>query len=75
MGYINKNQQAQNICITFAQRRTNVFDVGPALYKCCTNVLCLLGIIYINLREHGYSGMSGQRGLELTMMFRQINCI
>ena len=25
------------------QRRPNVFDVGPALYKCYTNVLCLLG--------------------------------
>ena len=34
----------QNICITFVQRRPNVFDVGPALFKCYTNVLCLLGI-------------------------------
>ena len=25
------------------QRRPNVFDVGPALYKCYTNVLCSLG--------------------------------
>ena len=33
----------QNICITFMQRRLNVFDVGPTLYKCYTNVLCLLG--------------------------------
>ena len=36
-------QQTQNICITFVQRRPNVFDVGPTLYKCHTNVLCLLG--------------------------------
>ena len=36
-------QQTQNICITFAQRRPNVFDIGPKLYKCYTNVLCLLG--------------------------------
>ena len=35
-------QQAQNICITFTQRRPNVFDVGPTLCKCYTNVLCLL---------------------------------
>ena len=35
-------QQTQNISITFAQRRLNVFDVGPTLYKCYTNVLCLL---------------------------------
>ena len=34
--------QTQNICITFIQRRPNVFDVGPTLYKCYTNVLCLL---------------------------------
>ena len=25
------------------QRRPNVFDVGPTLYKCYTNILCLLG--------------------------------
>ena len=30
----------QNICITFIQRRPNVFDVGPTLFKCYTNVLC-----------------------------------
>ena len=39
------SQQTQNICITFTwfiQRRPNVFDVGPTLYKCYTNVLCLL---------------------------------
>ena len=36
-------QQTQNICKTFVQRRPNVFDVGPTLYKCYTNVLCLLG--------------------------------
>ena len=37
-------QQTQNICITFVQRPPNVFDVGPALYKCYTNVLCPLGV-------------------------------
>ena len=35
-------QQTQNICITFVQCWTNVED-GPTLYKCYTNVLCLLG--------------------------------
>ena len=39
--YMNP-QQTQNICITFVQRRPNVFDAGPTLYKCYTNVLCLL---------------------------------
>ena len=27
------SQQTQNICITVVQRRPNVFDVGPTLYK------------------------------------------
>ena len=32
-------QYTQNICrpITFMQRRPNVFDFGPTLYKCYTN--------------------------------------
>ena len=42
-------QQTQNFCITFIQRRSNVFDVGPTLYKCYTNVLCLLGYGRCNL--------------------------
>ena len=37
------SQQTQNICITFVQCWTNLKDVGPTLYKCYTNVLCLLG--------------------------------
>ena len=36
-------QQIQNIFITCVQCWTNVDDVGPALYKCYKNVLCLLG--------------------------------
>ena len=39
---LGATQQAQNICVTCIQRRPNVFDVGPALYKCYTNVFCLL---------------------------------
>ena len=41
--FISLTQQKQNICITFVQRRPNVFDVGPTLYKCYTNVLYFLG--------------------------------
>ena len=29
--------------MTFVQCLTNVEDVAPTLYKCYTNVLCLLG--------------------------------
>ena len=36
---LRSTQQTQNICITFVQ-----CVVGPALYKCKTNVLCLPGI-------------------------------
>ena len=36
----------QSICITFVQCWSNVEDVGPTLYKCCTHVLCLLGYIF-----------------------------
>ena len=36
------SQQTQSICIRFVQRRSNVFDVGPILYKYYANVLCLL---------------------------------
>ena len=45
--FYGPNQQTQNICITFAQRQLDVFDVGPALYKCYTNVLYLVGSIVI----------------------------
>ena len=36
-------QQTQNICMTFLQCWVNVKDVEPTLYKCYTNVWCLLG--------------------------------
>ena len=39
-------QQTQNICITFVQCCSNVFDAGPTLYKCYTNVL------YLPLGQH-----------------------
>ena len=32
------HQQTQNIFIAFVQRRPNVFDVGPTLYKCYTKM-------------------------------------
>ena len=35
--------QTLDICITFVQCWTNVEDVGPTLYKCYANVLCLRG--------------------------------
>ena len=50
------SQQTQNMCITFVQLWPNVLDVGPTLYKCYTNVLCLLWshcfilvLVYISL--------------------------
>ena len=50
----------KNICITFVQRRPNVFDIGPILYKICyTNVLCLLGW-YLEM---------------LTIVFKVVSCL
>ena len=46
---VGLSRQAQNMCITFIQRRPNVFHVGPTLYKCYTNVLCLLGWMSVRL--------------------------
>ena len=34
--------KTQNICITFILCWTSVEDVGPTLYECYANVLCLL---------------------------------
>ena len=39
-----QSQPTRNICITFVQRRPNVFGVDPTLYKCYANVLCLLTV-------------------------------
>ena len=44
------SQQTQNVCITFIQNIViqcwnNVEDIGQMLYKCYTNVVCLLGMI------------------------------
>ena len=44
-------QRTQNNCITFIQCWSNVEDVGPTLYKCYTNVLCLLGMVWFNWFE------------------------
>ena len=42
---VRTSQERQNICrpVTFLQCWTNIEDVVPTLYKCHTNVLCLLG--------------------------------
>ena len=42
-------QQTQIICITFVQRRPNVFDVIPTLYTCHTDVWRLLGTFTLPL--------------------------
>ena len=49
-----RTQKTQNICITFVQRRSNVFDIVPTLYICYTDVLCLLGYALI-VSPHNYN--------------------
>ena len=38
------SQWARSTRVALAQCLSNVDDVGPALYKCCTGVLYLLGL-------------------------------
>ena len=38
MSDCDDTRQTQNICITCAQRWPDVFDVGPTLYTCYTNI-------------------------------------
>ena len=40
--------RTQNNCTAFIQRRPNVFDVGPTLYKYYTNVLS----VFVGIRAH-----------------------
>ena len=42
-------QQTQNICITFIQRRPNVYDVGPTLYK----VIQMLCVHWVTVQAWG----------------------
>ena len=42
-------QQTQNICITVIQRRPNVFDVGPTLYK----VIQLFCVHWVSVQAWG----------------------
>ena len=44
---VDPSQQTQNICMAFVECWTNVEDVGPTLYKCYTNVLCLLRLLWL----------------------------
>ena len=43
---LHTTQQTQNICITYIQRRPNVFDIGPALpimlYTCFMVYTCFM---------------------------------
>ena len=52
-------QQTQNICITCIQCWTNVEDAGPTLYKCYTNVLRLLRILYTFVYWEQFVTLSG----------------
>ena len=55
-------QPTQNIWIMFVQRWTSVEDVGPTLYKCYVNVLCLLhGCIYYTCEVTRYCPFSFAR--------------
>ena len=42
----------EGICVALGQHRPNVFDAGPALYRCCTDVSSLLGCVVVYFNEH-----------------------
>ena len=44
-----------NVFYTVYTGRSNVFDVGPTLYNCYTNVLCLLGLGHADIEIHIFS--------------------
>ena len=46
-------QQTQHICITFIQRRPNVFDVGPTLYK-VIQMFCVHWDVNTSLRSTSF---------------------
>ena len=46
------SQRAQGICVALVQHRPSVFDAGPALYRCCADVLSLLDYDVIPFNEH-----------------------
>ena len=70
---------------TFIQCRHNVIDVGPALYKYYTNVLCLLGMamstnqkhtiymIYRNLYENMGPGLLHDGLYDIAGLYEQYN--
>ena len=82
--YDATSQQTQNICITFIQRRPNVFDVGPTLHKCYTNVLYLLGVSHsplwdvnscrnVNFVFYKYRSTQQTRGVQPKLVWRWAN--
>ena len=51
------SQRAQGICVALVQHRPSVFDAGPALYRCCADVLSLLDydVIIFNEQNKNYA--------------------
>ena len=47
-------QQTQDICITFIQRRPNVFDVGPTLQK-VVQMFCVYWDVNTSLRSSSFN--------------------
>ena len=60
---------SQTICVTFIQCWTNVEDVVPTLYKCYTNVLCLLGS---RAGQHWFN--AGQKSQTLAQNWTNSEC-
>ena len=72
----NDNPANTKHCIIFVQRRPNVFDVGPTLYKCYTNVSCLLGRVHARMRWR-CMGLICKNGVmfQLNLYWGTIECL
>ena len=57
------SQKTQNICITFVQRRPNVEDVGPTLYKCYADVCVCWAVLLLAVPD--LMRLSVDQGLSL----------
>ena len=60
------DQRRDNVCPSRSGMPSNVFDVGPTLYKCYTNVLCLLDGVHVVLEMDVICSGSNLDPLSLT---------
>ena len=61
------SQQTQDICITFIQRRPNVFDIGPALHK----VIQMFCVYRVSIQAFGVKQFPNPRSNTVSLFASQ----